>query len=171
MTGEPLPVPDMNAADALHWSRLHNAIQMRWHVHPVNETREASGLPPVNGLWLHGGGQWKPLALLPWSRVHTNRAELRGAARAAGALPAPDTAIPDSDALLVWDDAVLPRLNADWSAWLEAMARMDRRLAVLPVGEIDFVLSGRQRLSLWHARLADRFRLWRSHTLAEVLAE
>ena len=43
------------------WRRLANEIQMTWHAHPVNTAREASGLPPVNGVWLYGGGRgWRP---------------------------------------------------------------------------------------------------------------
>ena len=50
--------------DSMHWSRLHNAIQMRWHTDPVNEAREGRGLPPINALWLHGGGAWRALPRL-----------------------------------------------------------------------------------------------------------
>ncbi len=171
VTGAPLPLPAADSADALRWSRLHNEIQMRWHSHPVNEARELRGLPVVNGLWLHGGGAWKPLSRLPWSRVHSRRPDLRGAAVAAGALSALDDMTPDSDALLVWDDALEPRLAADWPAWLEAMARIDGRIAALPGAAVDLVLSGRQRLRQWCVHPSDRFKLWRNQSLAEVLAE
>jgi hypothetical protein len=40
--------------DARRWKRLLNMIQMTWFEHPVNEAREARGLPAVNGLWLDG---------------------------------------------------------------------------------------------------------------------
>jgi hypothetical protein len=171
MAGAPLPLPDSNSADALRWSRLHNAIQMRWHAHPINEAREARGLPIVNGLWLHGGGTWTPLSQMPWPRVHSNRPDLRGAALAAGAQVGTDDTAPDGDALLVWDEALQACLNADWPAWLAAMARIDRRLAALPNAEFEVVLSGRHRLRQWRARPLDRLKLWRNHSLAEVLAE
>lgn len=171
MAGAPLPLPDAKSADALRWSRLHNAIQMRWHAHPVNAAREASGVPIINGLWLHGGGTWKPLAQMPWPRVHSSRPDLHGAAQAAGAQAVTDDSAPDGDALLVWDDALRAGLNADWPAWLAAMARIDRRLAALPDAEFEIVLSGRHRLRHWRARPVDRLKLWRNQTLAEVLAE
>jgi hypothetical protein len=171
MAGAPLPLPAANSADALRWSRLHNAIQMRWHAHPVNEARESRGLPIVNGLWLHGGGTWKPLPRMPWPRVHSNRPELREAAHAAGSEAGTDDTAPDGDALLVWDDALRACLNADWPAWLAAMARIDGRLAALPKAEFELVLSGRHRLRQWRARPVDRLKLWRNHSLAEVLAE
>lgn len=45
------------------WRRLFNDIQMSWHEHPVNKARAARGLPPVNALWLYGGGT--PWAMRP----------------------------------------------------------------------------------------------------------
>lgn len=42
------------------WRKLLNEIQMVWHDHPVNAARAEHGLPPINSLWLYGGGQaWK----------------------------------------------------------------------------------------------------------------
>lgn len=36
--------------------RLQNEVQMLLHTHPVNESREAAGLPAVNSFWLSGCG-------------------------------------------------------------------------------------------------------------------
>lgn len=36
--------------------RLQNEVQMLLHTHPVNEHREAAGLPAVNSFWLSGCG-------------------------------------------------------------------------------------------------------------------
>ncbi|HEU0219705.1 MAG TPA: hypothetical protein VFQ98_02730 [Gallionella sp.] len=43
-------------AEAPHWHRVFNEIQMLLFSHPVNEAREARGELPVNSLWLWGGG-------------------------------------------------------------------------------------------------------------------
>lgn len=43
-------------AEAGHWHRVFNEIQMLLFAHPVNEAREARGELPVNSLWLWGGG-------------------------------------------------------------------------------------------------------------------
>jgi hypothetical protein len=171
MIGASMPLPAADEADALHWSRLHNAIQMNWHEHPVNQARESSGRIAINGLWLHGGGHWAPLARLRWSRVHSQHAGVRGAASAAGAVVAPQDEAPQEDALLVWDDASAARRQMDWRVWLERMAAVDRRLSTLRAGPIELVLAGEQRLRQWHVRPTDRFRLWRRQTLAEALAE
>jgi len=37
--------------------RLQSEMQMLLYHHPVNEAREARGLPTVNALWLHGAGR------------------------------------------------------------------------------------------------------------------
>jgi hypothetical protein len=42
--------------DAVRWQGVLNEIQMLLHTHPVNEARIHAGLPPVNSLWLWGGG-------------------------------------------------------------------------------------------------------------------
>jgi len=59
-------------AEARPWRRLLNEIQMAWHEHPVNDARAARGLPPVNALWLYGGGTpWAQSQPAP-AQVYTN---------------------------------------------------------------------------------------------------
>lgn len=38
------------------FQRLHSEAQMLLYNHPFNDKREAQGLPPINGFWLHGAG-------------------------------------------------------------------------------------------------------------------
>ncbi len=40
--------------------RLQSEMQMLLYHHPVNEAREARGLPTVNSFWLHGAGNPQP---------------------------------------------------------------------------------------------------------------
>jgi hypothetical protein len=40
--------------------RLQNEVQMQLYTHPVNDTREARGLLPVNSVWLSGCGTAQP---------------------------------------------------------------------------------------------------------------
>jgi hypothetical protein len=158
--------------DSMHWSRLHNAIQMRWHMDPVNEAREGRGLPPINALWLHGGGSWQALRPLRWPRVHSERAELHGAATAAGSTSARVADAVSGDALLVWDDALRAARAYDWSAWLESMSVIDRRLATLPSFQtLELVLAGGRRARSWIAQPSDRLKFWRSTSLAEAMTE
>ena len=52
--------------------RLQNEVQMLLHEHPVNEAREARGLPVVNSFWLSGCGVHQPVR--SGAEVHLERA-------------------------------------------------------------------------------------------------
>lgn len=41
---------------ALAWHKLQNEVQMLLFSHPVNQAREAQGLPIINSLWCYGLG-------------------------------------------------------------------------------------------------------------------
>jgi hypothetical protein len=169
---QPYSPAQSNEPDSMHWSRLHNAVQMRWHTDPVNVAREVRGLPPINALWLHGGGSWRALPPLRWLRVHSERAELRGAATAAGAIAARVADAVSGDALLVWDDALPAARQHDWRAWLESMSVIDRRLATLPAFQtLELVLTGRRQVRSWIARPSDHLKLWRGTPLAKAMTE
>lgn len=43
--------------DSLRWRRILTEIQMLLHEHPVNQRRESRGEPPINSVWLWGGGR------------------------------------------------------------------------------------------------------------------
>ena len=43
--------------DANKMRALQNQLQMLLHEHPINQAREAAGLPICNSLWLYGGGK------------------------------------------------------------------------------------------------------------------
>ena len=62
-------------AEALHWHRLFNEIQMLLFSHPVNEAREACGELPVNSLWFWGEGCSSAVALQrAYDRVSSDEA-------------------------------------------------------------------------------------------------
>ena len=50
---------------AKRWRKIQNEIQMRWHIHPINEAREAQGLPGINSVWLYGIGRASDLMYAP----------------------------------------------------------------------------------------------------------
>jgi hypothetical protein len=80
---------------ALQVRRLQSEVQMLLYVHPLNDAREARGLPPVNSFWLGGTGP----------------------APAAGASP--------SAGIVVDERLRAPALAEDWSAWAEAWRALD----------------------------------------------
>jgi hypothetical protein len=42
---------------AINWAGFTNELQMLLFAHPVNQVREAKGLPAVNSVWCYGGGR------------------------------------------------------------------------------------------------------------------
>lgn len=58
--GRSLPPTPLTGSRASHWHRVLTEAQMVLHEHPVNQAREARGLPVVNSLLLWGGGR-KPI--------------------------------------------------------------------------------------------------------------
>lgn len=75
------------------FQRLHSEAQMLLYNHPFNDEREAQGLPPINGFWLHGAGTL-------------------GSKHATPANAAAD--------LIVLDSLRQTALRQHWSAWQQA---------------------------------------------------
>ena len=78
--------------------RLQNEVQMLLYTHPLNDAREAAGLPTVNSFWLSGCGRLPAVA-----NAAVNR-----------------TAAPQID-----DRLREPALAEDWAAWCEAWQALD----------------------------------------------
>jgi hypothetical protein len=80
---------------------------MAWFEHPVNEAREARGLPSVNSIWFHAQGAAQPVKS-PFTRVLSDAAATRGLALTAGVeIGAP----PASFAALAAGATKAPRAN------------------------------------------------------------
>jgi hypothetical protein len=82
--GHPLLSAGRSAEPPAHAAALLTEAQMVLHAHPVNEAREARGAPPVNSLWLWGGGR-AARARSRWQSVAADDPAVLGAARLAGA--------------------------------------------------------------------------------------
>lgn len=57
---------------------LRSEVEMALHEHPVNQRRESLGLPPVNSLWLWGGGFAPEQITEPRPPLFTDDALLKG---------------------------------------------------------------------------------------------
>ena len=119
-------LPDAHSAAQLH--RLQSEMQMLLYTHPLNDAREARGLPTVNAFWLHG----------------------------AGALPA--SAAPVTTArTTVHSELRTPALQEDWPAWVQAWQALDAGpIAALAAqaarGEaVQLTLSGERSAFTWHS--------------------
>lgn len=128
------------------WMKLQNEVQMAWFEHPVNEAREARGLPAVNSIWFHAQGAAQPVRS-PFARVFSDAAATRGLAMTAGvetgAPPASFGALssgaggaggnstaaaranPNSatnSTLVELDPFSAPYIEQDWARWNDAFA-------------------------------------------------
>jgi hypothetical protein len=170
-------------AEAARWRKILTDIQVRWHHHAVNHAREERGQPPVNGIWLHGGGVWTPLPRAPFASIVSNDPVLRGWALAAGAAPSAlldEGAVPQKrgDAVSVWTDLQEPASFESWGVWQACLgdiaARLERlRARAFDAGfeSIELVLTGRQVIRVLSLRQRDRLRFWRRGVLGPLLAE
>lgn len=119
-------LPDPQRAAQLH--RLQSEMQMLLYTHPLNDVREAHGLPTVNAFWLHGAGRL-PAAVPP----------------APGAPPTVHT------------ELRAPALQEDWPAWVQAWQALDAGpIAALGAqaarGEaVQLTLSGERSALTWHS--------------------
>jgi hypothetical protein len=63
---------------------LQNEIQMLWHISPINEARQASGLPAINSIWISGIGSiddlQAPNEIRAASHIITDHPVLKGIA-------------------------------------------------------------------------------------------
>ncbi len=142
------------------WRRLHNEVQMLWHMHALNEQREARGERRVNALWLWGG------AATGTPAPHDYLQQLAGLA-ADGAAPTP---------LRIDDTLAGSALAGDWGGWLAAMQEIERRhaaplLAALRSGatrQVTLQLTDAQRLREWHLGRAGMRKFWRTPSLARL---
>lgn len=182
-TASPDCVTGMNLSDwmpegdnAIAFRKLQNEIQMLWYEHPVNEARQARGLPPVNSFWLWGGAAaGRPaagpavIAGQPWLRAISPPA-LRDATF--------DTLLaqggPHPQAVL--GQLIEPAIAGEWSSWLDAMQQLEQQwfaplLAALHSGRVTratLVLSHRHTsIAYTTSKLAQR-KFWRKPTLNKL---
>lgn len=73
-----------SASNVRLWRRLLNEVQMTLHEHPVNQARQARGLPPVNSLWPWGEGAFDVAAAPEWQVIHATGSQWQGLARHLG---------------------------------------------------------------------------------------
>lgn len=130
------------------WRKLHNEVQMLWHLQALNDEREMRGLRRVNGLWLWGGAS-------------------------AAQLPAPGTAGMQLD-----DSLVPHALAGDWGSWLAAIGSIESgciapALQALRSGGVDRLtvqLTDATRIRSWRVSRAGMRKFWIRPSLSRLLA-
>ncbi|CAH2789441.1 MAG: Regulatory protein, RpfE type [uncultured Paraburkholderia sp.] len=176
------------------WMKLQNEVQMAWFQHPVNEAREARGLPAVNSIWFHAQGAARPVHS-PFARVFSDAAATRGLAMTAGvqnaAPPAsfgaligkPGDADPASassqSALVELDPFSAPFIEQDWARWNAQFAALEDdwfapALAALESGalaELGLTLCGDTGSVTLAITRGDLRKFWRQRVLASLFIE
>lgn len=168
--------------DAKHWHALMNEVQMLLHRHPVNEARQARGVPEVNSVWFWGAGKLSEPATLAanfhWRSVTADDPLARGlalhAGRSAQLLPASADAwlaqLPvEGRHLVVLDALRMPIAMGDTAGWSALLAELEARwfaplLNALRSGRIGMLTlnapDGREGLSVETVR-GDLRHFWR----------
>jgi hypothetical protein len=128
--------------DAATWHALLNEVQMLFHEHPVNLTREQRGEPAVNSIWPWGGGYLPGRITTTVSRVIAGHPQLRGLAQLGGVpcLDVPGNAV----------DLMVESQGGLQLAWLDLLERSWR------YGEVEAWSDGiRQLEETWFRPLLD----------------
>ncbi|MGF6772842.1 hypothetical protein P3T18_005336 [Paraburkholderia sp. GAS199] len=173
------------------WMKLQNEVQMAWFEHPVNEAREARGLPAVNSIWFHAQGAAQAVTS-PFVRVFSDAAATRGLAMTANV---PNGAPPESFAawqnpsagngqqngatLIELDPFSAPYIEQDWARWNAAFAALqadwfEPALAALQAGqlnELGLTLCGDTGSVTLNVTRGDLRKFWRRRVLASLFIE
>jgi len=117
------------------FNALTNEIQMVLHGHAVNEAREDRGAPPINAVWLWGGGRLQRPPARAFARVRSAGPLAAGLAAASGGavLPLPDDGVhwlqsaPDEGVeLIVLEQLRAPASYGDAATWTQRLAALER---------------------------------------------
>ena len=174
-TGQNLHAWMPEGAGAPACRKLQNEVQMLWFEHPVNEARQARGLPAINSFWVWGGAS--ATATTPVPALLACDAPPWLAALAAKGVPAGFSGIQAREhALVVLGTLTEAGLAADWSSWLMHMQQLERDwflpvLAALKegrLGQLTLVLSHRSaHAEFSSSKLAQR-KFWRPINLNKL---
>lgn len=163
------------------WQRVLSEIQMLLHAHPVNAGREEQNAPPINSLWLWGGGTLTAPAEKPFGAVFADSLLAVGLHQAAGGQPSPLSALSlpsvADETLAVEDSLRVPAAYGDFWAWREALADVETRCLAPLLHELE-----QRRLSALtlhfpapgsglrlEVRRGDLWKVWRRKPLTRLI--
>ncbi|MHA6203334.1 phosphoglycerate mutase [Dyella soli] len=140
-------------ADGRRWRVILNEVQVLLHQHPANAERRARGLPPINSLWLWGGGRLPGAVQTPLGGVIGDDVLLCALAKHAGIAVLPRSAAAVKTAMAGWlldlQDLPVDEIATTWWPGIQALAQ---RQAL----QLSFASGERWLHRPWH-----RWRFWR----------
>ncbi|HET7921878.1 MAG TPA: hypothetical protein VFM15_03905 [Gammaproteobacteria bacterium] len=156
--------------DAQGLRQIMNEMQMLLHGHPVNLAREATGRPPINSLWLWGGGRLPEAVADGPAWVMTDMPLVRGLALFSGApchdWPASADSLPREPNGMFALEADTPAKCRDIETRVARVLLQALRHGVLPA--LNVYPGGAFLYTVTRARLR---RFWRRRrSLARILA-
>ena len=135
------------------WRMLLNEVQVLLHQHPVNAERRTRGLPPINSVWLWGGGSLPSTVTTALTGVVGEDLLLRALAERAGipVQPRNETALHAAATgwLIDLQDLSVDDIAARWWPLLQTLAKRQPLVLAFASGE-------RWLYRPWH-----RLRFWR----------
>jgi len=188
LAGRPLPPNALSGPRSSHWHRVLTEAQMILHEHPVNQAREARGLPPINSLLLWGGGRKPAVPGRHFTRIWSDDPLAMALAVQAGA---EHQNVPASAALwfgqrpgasdrhlVILDRAHFALRYEGPEAWLRVLSALDERwLAPLygtlghrDLEELVIVATGPSLCLRCTLRPVDRLKFWRRPLTLQVTA-
>jgi len=178
--GRTLELPE--SGDASQVKRWLNEIQMFLHAHPVNQAREAQGLPMVNSLWLWGNHQAPATSSGEFSGIWSDQPLAIGLGRVSGVPQHPAAidlgnvlahAAPDSRHLILLDSLLTPALYEDSAAWRDALLQLEEHWFAPLLRQpqaLSLIAPTRYGCLHWHFQPRDRYKFWRRPQSLAALA-
>lgn len=173
-------------ADAQRWLADITEAQMLLYAHPVNQAREARGLPSINSLWPWGAGELgtslKPVrAAAPQPTVvYSDQPLARGLAYATGLSvhDVPETfaelEVPQAQALIILDDMLQASQDGDYEDWSASVEGLEARWfaplwRALTQGKIKEIRLNTAEGGEWSLRRHQAWRFWRKINALEKI--
>lgn len=140
-------------ADARRWRLLLNEVQVLLHQHPLNTERRTRGAPPINSLWLWGGGSLPDIVRTSLKGVVGDDVLLDALAKRAGIATVPRTSSAVEKAMPGWliDLQDLPADDIATTWWPSVLVAAQKQ----PL-QLSFASGERFVVRPWH-----RLRFWR----------
>ncbi len=115
--------------DAMRMTAVMNEIQMLFHDHPVNSTRDV----PINSVWFWGGGILPEVKPSGYASVSSSNALASAIANRAAipCIPVPENAsgwlgsLSEGEHLVILEDLMLPARYGDGNEWDKRLRRLE----------------------------------------------